>query len=384
VAGRPLPTLFEPQNLLVRGVNWLGDAVMTMPAIQRLRERFPRARISMLTNEKLAELWRRHPGVDQVLTIGPADNVWSIAERLRNGDFDLALVLPNSTRSALEMLLGRIPRRLGYSGNWRSWLLTQPVSHAPDRVRLRPRSIGEIKRLVRTPDAGGSSTHFAPGQHQVHDYLHLASMLGANPAPVPPKLELAPDDISSAAALLSRVQSGQTTIQKAPGSILWLGLNPSTAYGPAKRWPAERFAQVATSVCQRIPNSFWVVFGTDTDKPICDEVVRLGMGRIISLAGQTTLRQLMGLLKHCKLLLTNDSGPMHLASALEVPVVVPFGSTSPELTGPGQPGDSRHFLLRNPVACSPCFRRVCPIDFRCMTGISVDHVLDAVLHLMKA
>jgi heptosyltransferase-2 len=383
VAGQPLPTPFEPEKLLVRGVNWLGDAIMTMPAIQRLRERFPRAQVTLLTNEKLADLWQQHSGIDRILTFGNADTPWSIAQRLRNNAFEAALVLPNSPRSALEVWLARIPRRIGYAGKWRSWLLTRPLEHPPGCVRLRRRGIREIKRLIQAGIPPTAATQFAPRLHQTHDYLELAAALGADPAPTAPKLELNADEAASVAAFLSRIHHGQTIATGARDNTVWLGMNPSTAYGPAKRWPSERFAEVAGVICHRVPNSIWLVFGADTDRQICEEAIGRGRGRMINMAGQTSLRQLMGLLKNCKTLLTNDSGPMHLAAALGVPVVAPFGSTSPELTGPGQPGDPRHHLLQTPAACAPCFRRTCPIDFRCMTGITVDQVLAAVLATIK-
>lgn len=112
---------------------------------------------------------------------------------------------------------------------------------------------------------------------------------------------------------------------------------------------------------------------------VCAEIERLANGRVLNLAGRTTLRELMALLKSCRVVLTNDSGPMHLAAALGTPVVVPFGSTSPELTGPGLPGEARHAVLRSAAPCSPCFLRECPIDFRCMTGITVESAVDSVL-----
>ena len=112
---------------------------------------------------------------------------------------------------------------------------------------------------------------------------------------------------------------------------------------------------------------------------LCEQIAGLAGDNVLNLAGKTSLRELMALLKLCRVLLTNDSGPMHVAAALGTPVVVPFGSTSPELTGPGLPGDSRHYLLKSDAPCSPCFRRVCPIDLRCMTGISIPSVVDAVL-----
>ena len=160
------------------------------------------------------------------------------------------------------------------------------------------------------------------------------------------------------------------------------GLNPGAEYGPAKRWPVEKFIAAAQEIQQRT-NCVWLIFGGKGDAAVgnhgSNPPSRNPPSRHLNLAGKTSLRELMALLKLCRVLLTNDTGPMHVAAALGTPVVVPFGSTSPELTGPGLPGDPRHRLLKSDAPCSPCFLRECPIDFRCMNGISVERVVEAVL-----
>jgi len=165
--------------------------------------------------------------------------------------------------------------------------------------------------------------------------------------------------------------------------VSWLALNPSAAYGPAKRWPAEKLAKVVQMVSAKIRPVIWLSFAPPSDASLCDEIASRAGTNIINLAGMTSVRDLMGLLKLCRVLLTNDSGPMHLAAALGTPIVALFGSTSPELTGPGLPGDVRHQILRQFTPCSPCFRRTCPIDFRCMTGITVEQVVAAVLLALR-
>ena len=145
--------------------------------------------------------------------------------------------------------------------------------------------------------------------------------------------------------------------------------------GPRRASPPSRGKSPGS-----IGNCPWLVFGGAGDWQLCNDIARLAGGGVLNLAGKTSLRELMALLKLCRVLLTNDTGPMHVAAALGTPVVVPFGSTSPELTGPGLPGDPRHQLLKSAAPCSPCFRRVCPIDFRCMTGISPDRVVGVVCH----
>jgi heptosyltransferase-2 len=170
-----------------------------------------------------------------------------------------------------------------------------------------------------------------------------------------------------------------------------LALNPGAEYGPAKRWPVERFAAAAREI-QKRTNCVWMILGGKTDAEAqraadilsAEQNFRQDAGStFLNLAGRTTLRELMALLKSSRVLLTNDTGPMHVAAALGTPVVVPFGSTSPELTGPGLPGDRRHHLLKSHAPCSPCFLRECPIDFRCMKGISVERVVEAVVNALK-
>jgi ADP-heptose:LPS heptosyltransferase len=378
----PLPaSTASPRRILVRGVNWLGDAVMTTPALQRLREALPEAHITLLTHQKLADLWQHHASLNAITTFSTGESPWSVGRRLRAENFQAALVLPNSPRSALEVWLARVPQRIGYARSWRNGLLTQPVPLRPGQVRMPKRTASEVRRLVRH-SAGGSppAAGCAPNRlaHQSHDYLHLAAALGANPEPLPPRLEVSPAEMrqavnacfSNSPAIAERTASGKP--------LMLLGLNPGAEYGPAKRWPLESFAAVVRGVTRKLPNCLWLAFGGEGDRGPCDDLVRLAGDQVLNLAGKTSLRELMALLKLCRVVLSNDSGPMHVAAALGTPVVVPFGSTSPELTGPGLPGDPRHQLLKSAAPCSPCFRRTCPIDFRCMTGIGPERVVEAV------
>jgi heptosyltransferase-2 len=369
---RPLPSA---PRLLVRGTNWLGDAVMTTPALMRLREKFPSARIALLTPEKLKDLWTGHPAVNETISIIPGESIFSVGQKLRAGKFDLTLVLPNSPRSAIETWLAGIPRRIGYARPWRNFFLTQTIAPRPGSVRMQKRSVAEINTLIsrppdarpRTPDPGRQTSATA---HQIHEYLHLAAALGANPEPLAPQLFVATAEIEAA-----KIKFGLEKITQ-----LIFGLNPGAEYGPAKRWPVERFIAAAKEIQQRT-NCVWLIFGGKGDAAIASQIASaLHASRFTfhDLSGKTSLRELMSLLKLCRVLLTNDSGPMHVAAALGTPVVVPFGSTSPELTGPGLPGDPRHRLLKSDAPCSPCFLRECPIDFRCLNGISVERVVEAV------
>jgi heptosyltransferase II len=362
----------EPRRILVRGTNWLGDAVMTTPALLRLREKFPAAHIAILTPEKLRELWINHPAVDETISFAPGENVFAIGKKLRTGKFDLALVLPNSPRAALEVFLAGIPQRIGYARPWRNFFLTQAVAPRADAVKMRKRSIGEIRELVAgNPKFKIQNSKFGQSAHQIFEYLNLAAALGANSEPLPPQLFVTPEEVDAA-----REKFGLNEITQPV-----FGLNPGAEYGPAKRWPVEKFIAAANEIQQRT-NCTWILFGGKSDAAITNQIetaIRNPQSAIFNLAGKTSLRELMLLLKLCRVLLTNDTGPMHVAAALGTPVVVPFGSTSPELTGPGLPGDARNFLIKSDAPCSPCFLRECPIDFRCMNGISVERVVESVL-----
>ena len=356
----------------MRGVNWLGDAILTTPALLRLRERFPNAGITLLTHEKLAGLWRHHPAMDDVMVFSNRDSLWSVVSRLRERQFNVGLALPNSHRAALELWLARIPRRVGYAAPLRSWLLTDRVQPRADFVRMRKRSASEVRGLVQSPGPAPRRT-LPPAAHHIHHYLHLAASLGTDPGPLRPRVEVPDDEVQAVKQKFSL-----------SGDARYFGLNPGAEYGPAKRWPKERFLEVGTEV-QRRTGCRWLIFGGRSDAPLTSEIAsalreRFPSAPPLDLAGKTTLRDLCALLKHCRLLLTNDSGPMHVAAALGTPVVAIFGSTSPGLTAPGLPGHSRCFVLQAEVACSPCFLRECPIDFRCMKQIEVVQTVEAVLN----
>jgi heptosyltransferase-2 len=178
-----------------------------------------------------------------------------------------------------------------------------------------------------------------------------------------------------------------TAIRKRYGARegdLLLGLNPGAEYGPAKRWPEDRFIETARRLAAQTNCRCWILGGPG-DAAVADRIAAaLPNGIAQSLAGKTTLRELCAALKACAVVLTNDTGPMHVAAAVGTPVAVPFGSTSPELTGPGWPVGEGHKFLCGEAPCAPCFRRTCPVDFRCMTSIGVDAVVDAVLQLLRA
>lgn len=357
-----------PDRILVRGVNWLGDAVMTTPALLRLREHFPKAHITIFCPDKLRELWTHHPAINEIITFEGNARAWVTGRVLQTGQFDLALVLPNSPRSAMEVFFGKIPQRIGYARPWRNFFLTQTVATRADAIKMHKRTEAEIKGLIARPLV--SHATYPAAAHQIHEYLHLVAALGANPETLAPKLVVTTEEVE-----VAKKKFGLEALSRPV-----FGLNPGAEYGPAKRWPAEKFAAAAIEI-QKKTNCLWLIFGGKNDI----ETATL-IGKDIehkNLAGRTSLRELMALLKLSRVLLTNDTGPMHVAAALGTPVVVPFGSTSPELTGPVSANGLNHQIIKSDAPCSPCFLRECPIDFRCLNGISSDRVVAAILQSVR-
>ena len=362
----------DPKKILVRGVNWLGDAVMTTPALLRLREKFPGAQIILLTPDKLRDLWKNHPVVNEIISFTPGENVFAVTKKLRAGKFDLALVLPNSPRSALEVFLAGIPQRIGCARAWRNFFLTQAVAPRADAVKMRKRPVGEIKNLIsENSKFKTQNSKFPRSAHQIFEYLNLTAALGVNPEPLAPQLFVTLEEIEAVKKKFG--------LEKITQPIF--GLNPGAEYGPAKRWPVEKFIAAAKEI-QLPTGCVWILLGgkNENDLAIANQIASETQNskfKIQNMSGKTSLRELMALLKLCRVLLTNDTGPMHVAAALGTPVVAIFGSTSPELTGPIF--SSNATILKSDAPCSPCFLRECPIDFRCMNGIGVERVVEAVV-----
>ncbi|MBA3608048.1 MAG: lipopolysaccharide heptosyltransferase II [Chthoniobacterales bacterium] len=309
----------QPFRILIRGSNWLGDSVMSIPAVRAIKRGRPDAHVTVLAPAKIAAIWRLVPEVDEVLSLGKK-SLWQARSLIRSRPrFEVGIVLPNSFRVALELWLAGVPRRVGYAGHRRRGLLNQVV-----------------RRVERK----------GPPRHQVEDYLDIARSLGVD------------------------AEAGEIALVARNGEAKQIGLCPGAEYGPAKRWLPDRFAAVAAAIGGK-----WVLFGTEKDAAVGAEIATALGDQCRNLIGQTTLEQLIEEMQKCRLLLTNDTGTMHLATLLGVPVVAVFGSTEPTLTGPL--GRDNH-VVRHQVECSPCFLRECPIDFRCMKAVSVEEVAGRV------
>ncbi len=345
----PPQTALQPFRILIRASNWLGDSVISVPTVRAIKRGRPDAHVTIAGPAKVAPIWKLIPEVDEIISLKSNSLAATVRTISRQPKFDVAVLFPNSLRVALEAWLSNIPRRVGYRGHWRAWLLNQIV-----RKRGKP----------------------GPFEHQSIHYLRIAQDCGAEVDAETPNVQL------PALSEAQRSRMGPTLNAQplsSPRLSTSIGLCPGAKYGPAKRWLPERFAEVAAAVTARVQVQ-WLLFGTRQDAAVGEMIAKVLGDRCINRIGQTTIEQLIDELPTCRLLLTNDTGTMHLASLLGVPTVGIFGSTEPRLTGPL---GNDHIVLRHQVECSPCFLRECPIDFRCMKAVSVEEVVDAVLSILK-
>jgi len=339
----------EIERILVRGTNWIGDVIMSLPAVSSARRTFPRARIAVLAKPWVAELYRACPDIDDVIVFqspGTHDGIGGkirLADQLRKERVDLALLLQNAIEAALIAWRARIPLRAGYNSDCRGFLLT----HSVHRTRA-------IRRV-----------------HQIDYYLEMVRALGFPTAGR--DIHIAPGNDALAAA--EKILAGQGIHR---GDTL-IGIAPGASYGPAKMWFPERFAAVADRLADELSARI-ILFGSAGDRERTERVQRHSAHSLIDLAGETTLKEAIALIAGCNLFISNDSGLMHLAGALGVPLVAVFGSTNPATTSP--PGE-RSSVIHKDVPCSPCLKKECPTDFACMDLIQVGDVYDAAKRLLK-
>jgi heptosyltransferase II len=287
-------------RVIVCGPNWLGDGVMSMPAIQVLKHKMPECRITMLVKPGVAPLWRMHSCVDKVIELNEGlSGTMAAAMDIRERDADVAFVLPNSFRSALIPFLGRVRVRIGARADFRSWMLTELVDTAPEDL-----------------------LHM----HQMWEYFKIFGLSFDDGRDIVPMIHV-PKAVVDEVKGSFRVGSGEN----------WIGLIPGAARGPSKRWPADYFAEVGRSLSRRTGCGVFV-FGTANERTLGDEICAVVGDKAYNLTGRTTIPELIVLLGLCKLVVTNDCGGMHLAAAAGAKVTAVFGLTDPSRTGPIGPG----------------------------------------------
>jgi heptosyltransferase-2 len=338
----------SPPRILIVAPNWIGDALMAQPLFARLREKQPTARIDALAPPWVVPLLERMPEIDEVISAPFAHGAlalaarWRLGRSLRGRAYDQAIVLPNSWKSALVPLFAGIGLRSGYVGEARYGLLSL-------RYRAPRRTIAR--------------------QSMVEHYAQLSEPPGrAPPMPLPePRLRVAPAAAEASARAFGFASSPAKNAVLCPGA----------EYGPAKRWPAEHYGELAAALAAQGVRVF--LLGSANDAEICDAVVRASGGAARSVAGRTSLGEAIALIAAADFVVSNDSGLMHVAAGLDRPQVALFGSSSPEHTPP-RSRRARVVWLR--LECSPCFARVCPLGhFRCMTELTPARVLDELARL---
>lgn len=349
------------KKIMIRSTNWIGDAIMTTPAVSRVRELFPNASITVAARPWVLPVFSDNPCADKVTPLaqvkGPGNLLatWNIARRIRQEKFDLAILFPNSFDAALTAWLAGIPQRAGYATDMRTTLLNPAVA-VPQWKKDRH----EIFYYLNLVDAG--ATQGCPGFENDLESCR-------------PELTL----------MVSRHAAEWTDALFSSAGIsekdIVIGFNPGAAFGPAKCWPAENFIKLGHMLLSDAglnpSGKTWIlVVGTEKEKEMGDSMVA-PLGRTaLNLAGSTDLSKVMAVIARIDLLVTNDSGLMHVGAALDRPLVALFGSTNPVTTGPW---NRKSRIVRNELACSPCLMRKCPSDFKCMKGLLPNQVYTACM-----
>ena len=329
------------ENILLCMPNWIGDIVMAMPTLKYLRDLYPDSRITLLVRKHLADMVRGHPAVDDVIAYeynrGPKGQLKNLntIKLIRRRFFDLAVILPDSFRAALWIYLAGIPLRVGYSYEGRDIFLNQ-------RIKRERWEVDQIQR-----------------------FLELPRMLGKIEADPIPKL-VAPEK--------ERIWAGEFLEKQGINSeAILVGLNPGASYGPAKCWPVERYCELGKKLLEDSRVRI-VIFGGPDQSHVSDEVESSLSAGTINLGGKTDLKQLMAMIERCKVMVSNDTGPMHMAAGLGVHTIALFGSTNPEKTSPPANTD----VIYHKQECSPCLQRTCDRGLECMHAITIDEVFNKV------
>jgi heptosyltransferase-2 len=351
----------QSQKILIRGVNWIGDAVLTIPAIRSIRKAFPGSHISLLVKPWVSEIFRESNDIAEIILYNNQFKGFSgklkLAKKLRQNKFNIAILFQNAFDAAFISWLAGIPERIGYKRDWRGFLLTKAVPLKKDILK----------------------------KHQLYYYLNLLKSSGIETSEIQPYIFISDDERQWARNI---IQSSLPEHQ-----LPLIGINPGATYGSAKRWPSERFADLIDKILNEL-NGRVIIFGSPSEIEIAKEIVEMARAqtaddgrrstfdarRVLIMTGKTSLRGLTALISECDAFITNDSGPMHIASALLMPIVAIFGSTNKATTGPfGQP----HKVISKNLSCAPCMKRKCPKKhLKCMTEITADEVFDALKEML--
>ena len=333
-------------RILIRATNWIGDAILTIPAVDSIRTTYPQAHIAVLAKPWVADIYKLFTSIDEVIIYeNEYDNalgVLRLARRLKKKKFDLAILLQNAIEAAIMSCAAGIPLRAGYNSDGRGILLT----HRVQRNR-------EIQKL-----------------HQIDYYLEMVKALGCVSVNKEMHLETRINRHDAQRVLQEHIPDTKKEI---------IGIAPGATYGPAKRWFPERFAEVADKIASMF-NCQIILLGGKSDWDAAEDVRRFAQTSFLNLAGKTNLKEAVYLISQCRLFISNDSGLMHIAGSLNIPTIAIFGSTNPQTTSPA---GNQSIVVHQEVSCSPCLKEICPSDFRCMELISVEDVFAVAQNIFK-
>lgn len=333
-------------KIVVRVPNWIGDSILAVPAIESISRNYSDAQVWVLTKEWVKDLFDSYSFIKGVIPLSETNknlkNLNESAQRIKKLNFDLGVLLTNSFVSAFLFYLAKIPQRWGYSRDGRGILLTKSIS---------------LKKEESS-------------SHQVNTYLDLICGLGLKTNPPQLSLPLTQEEKQKARETLLSLNIDL--------ELPLIFLHPGASYGPAKRWPVRKYAALAT-LLQEKKKANILLIGASEDSGLAESITSSMAKKPVNLAGKTSLRLLAGLISHANLFITNDSGPMHMANAMKIPVIAIFGPTDPKTTGPFQEPAT---VIKKEPACWPCRYRTCPFDHRCMITILPDEVFQACQHYL--
>ncbi len=348
----------KTKRILIRGTNWLGDAVMTTPALERLRASFPEAHIALLATPLTAGLFQGSPLDNEIIEYRRREQgvkaFFDAIRQIRSGRFDVSLLFQNAFEAALLAWLGGIGVRIGFAEQGRSALLTHKLHRGAEHRN----------------------------RHQTNDYLDIVAeservCLGQS---FKPEIEM---PLPSLVATLAQRQAAKGKLRhfEITDHHPLIALNTGATNSRAKCWPADRFAELADRLNKEL-NAQIVLIGGEAERDYADNVFRqIGKRHTVNLAGKTSMPELIGLLAECDLLVSNDTGPAHVAAALGTPTLTIFGPTNEFETSPT--GLHSQLIRAGNIECARCMHRDCPIDHRCMTRLTTDAVFDQALKLLQ-
>ena len=333
------------RRILIRATNWIGDAVMSMPAFEAVRENFPASHIAVLARPWVVPLYESHPAANEVIPYRRGSGYrkgllefLGAVRIVRSRHFDMAVLFQNAFEAALIARIAGIKVRVGYNTDARGFLLSHSVAKETEGLK----------------------------GHQVEYYLTLLRALGWEAPSRDPVLRAGSESVTRARSLLSA--------KGIEDHDLLVGLSPGAAYGPAKRWPVERFAAIGQRAIREWGAKV-VVIGTEKEKELGETLASSAAPGVVNLCGMTRLGDALALIKQCRVFVSNDSGLMHVAAALQVPTVAIFGSTDSVATGPRGKNST---IVKQDMECSPCLKPECPVGYRCLLAVQPDDVWRAM------